>query len=198
MDSKAMNDTEQLVPPEGCICASFWTVRQAHKSDCPLAYPIDGELWKKFDEIFEDLAFGHNFDYAAKELRKLFAAHVAGGELQHAQLVSNNSSIEHSVDGELREEISKLKSFQGHFLTCDIHEKNSDKCSCANNSDQERILQLFDTHLQAAVRETLIDLWIHKLEPTLEESDTKIKVRNVIDTAINETRLQSLKKEASK
>lgn len=26
-----------LVPPEGCICASFWTVREKHKTACPLA-----------------------------------------------------------------------------------------------------------------------------------------------------------------
>lgn len=23
------------VPPPNCLCSSFWTVRQAHKSDCP-------------------------------------------------------------------------------------------------------------------------------------------------------------------
>lgn len=27
------------LPPEGCICASFWTVRQKHKSDCPCNTP---------------------------------------------------------------------------------------------------------------------------------------------------------------
>ena len=27
---------EDSIPPEGCICASFWTVRQTHKKDCPI------------------------------------------------------------------------------------------------------------------------------------------------------------------
>lgn len=27
------------IPPDGCICASFWTVRQTHKKDCPAYEP---------------------------------------------------------------------------------------------------------------------------------------------------------------
>lgn len=27
------------IPPEGCLCASFWTVRGTHKKDCPLYSP---------------------------------------------------------------------------------------------------------------------------------------------------------------
>lgn len=38
------------VPPDGCICASFWTVRRTHKKDCPLA-EIDW-LDKLLDETF--------------------------------------------------------------------------------------------------------------------------------------------------
>lgn len=36
-------------PPEGCICASFWTVRRQHKKDCPLAVtsPSREELRKQ-------------------------------------------------------------------------------------------------------------------------------------------------------
>jgi len=26
-----------FIPPNGCICGSFWTVRQAHKISCPLS-----------------------------------------------------------------------------------------------------------------------------------------------------------------
>lgn len=33
------------VPPEGCTCASFWTVRGTHKKDCPLSpTPQNDEL----------------------------------------------------------------------------------------------------------------------------------------------------------
>lgn len=38
-------------PPPNCTCASFWTVRQKHKSDCPCATP---KTWDEVvDEIFE-------------------------------------------------------------------------------------------------------------------------------------------------
>lgn len=51
-----MSDTPQdsPIPPEGCICASFWTVRQAHKSDCPLAQDSRAELDKKIKELIGD------------------------------------------------------------------------------------------------------------------------------------------------
>lgn len=56
-----MSDTQpQPIPPEGCICASFWTVRQQHKSDCPLAQPqrvlSEGQEWrpvKGFEAYYE-------------------------------------------------------------------------------------------------------------------------------------------------
>jgi len=38
--SQAPTDTgkdHDPIPPDGCNCASFWTIRGTHKSDCPLA-----------------------------------------------------------------------------------------------------------------------------------------------------------------
>lgn len=34
---KRLKVMDSSLPPDGCICSSFWTVRQAHKSDCPLS-----------------------------------------------------------------------------------------------------------------------------------------------------------------
>jgi hypothetical protein len=31
------------VPPEGCQCASFWTIRGTHKNGCPLAKAASDE-----------------------------------------------------------------------------------------------------------------------------------------------------------
>lgn len=30
-----------LVPPKGCLCASFFTVRGKHKEDCPAREPVN-------------------------------------------------------------------------------------------------------------------------------------------------------------
>jgi hypothetical protein len=38
------------VPPEGCTCASFWTVRGKHKADCPLS-SADDELEQWYKEL---------------------------------------------------------------------------------------------------------------------------------------------------
>lgn len=45
--------TPKPIPPKDCICASFWTVRQKHKSDCPLATePVPEEVEKIVDRLF--------------------------------------------------------------------------------------------------------------------------------------------------
>lgn len=32
------------IPPEGCTCASFWTLRQTHKADCLLALSVEQQI----------------------------------------------------------------------------------------------------------------------------------------------------------
>lgn len=38
-ESEAQGGGYNPVPPDGCNCASFWTIRGKHKTDCPLAQP---------------------------------------------------------------------------------------------------------------------------------------------------------------
>ena len=42
------------IPPEGCICSSFWTVRQSHKNDCPLNNSKGGESARFNSQELED------------------------------------------------------------------------------------------------------------------------------------------------
>lgn len=55
MASTIEGDVVNPLPPEGCICASFWTVQQAHKSECPLATPlaplVGGELKEELAKL---------------------------------------------------------------------------------------------------------------------------------------------------
>jgi hypothetical protein len=43
------SDREDSVPKPNCICASFWTVRRAHKKDCPLADTSDATEREKLE-----------------------------------------------------------------------------------------------------------------------------------------------------
>lgn len=62
--------TDVANPPDGCICASFWTIRQQHKADCPLAPPPPDTLDTILINYRIDLpdeALSHRAEYGEQE-----------------------------------------------------------------------------------------------------------------------------------
>lgn len=69
------------LPPEGCTCASFWTVRSTHKKDCPLGTTeppktleqILENSWPEYDQALYELSIAdHDVDYLITEAQKLW------------------------------------------------------------------------------------------------------------------------------
>lgn len=56
------------VPPDGCNCASFWTVWGRHKADCPLAPKPTAE---SVDEHIEEILLPYDFSGALTTRLKL-------------------------------------------------------------------------------------------------------------------------------
>jgi hypothetical protein len=42
------------VPPQGCTCASYWTLKQRHKADCPLADSKEPDGLEQLKDIVDD------------------------------------------------------------------------------------------------------------------------------------------------
>lgn len=75
------------IPPEGCICASFWTVRQAHKTACPLA----GQQPKPADKVNPGVG------------KLTEVEHDAGKTAISVNLLPTGVGVQQPEDDELRE-----------------------------------------------------------------------------------------------
>lgn len=68
----------------------------------------DGELEKSIDDIIEDLMIGHNFEYAGRALKELFAAHLQAAVREAER---HGRANEHHVISDIldNEDIAALK-----------------------------------------------------------------------------------------
>src|SRR5580693_6900697 len=68
-----------LVPPEGCVCASFWTIRGKHKADCPLAEGGFEEASIELQEVrVSQIVSWDDTDLKSILVALLMSAHHAG------------------------------------------------------------------------------------------------------------------------
>lgn len=91
----------EVEPPEGCTCASFWTVRQAHKSDCPLAMTnlkeiedlmgelFSGDLYDEFSGSWIKVRSQKSIDEATTKISKMMEEAYTRGEIAGVKWADN-------------------------------------------------------------------------------------------------------------
>jgi len=112
-------------PLDGCTCASFWTVRQKHKSDCPLA-PLD------VDELI--------LQYHAEQrngLNELAGHGTADEQLKQAitQLITEASeeAVDHVLSQDLDWQLDTNSKLTIHFLPEHIRDRLKSTLKETNN-----------------------------------------------------------------
>jgi hypothetical protein len=122
------SNTFNPIPPESCICASFWTVRQTHKTDCPLAAPSSGEeeLASKMRKCFDN--FGHdvvNFGKEEGARHSLSRKYVRYLLQEHAQQVK---AAEIAAQIKVWQRLRTGDGFSRHDGCFEIHPDYIDEC----------------------------------------------------------------------
>lgn len=100
--------TPNSMPPEGCLCSSFWTVRQKHKPDCPLNTDPNQLL----DEILD-----YHAEYYIGETMKFFQENGESPALSKnnsGDLAAKKAILKHfKSNDEVRAAIDQMEQ-QGH------------------------------------------------------------------------------------
>jgi hypothetical protein len=108
-DPTPRSDVHAVVPPDGCNCASFWTIRGKHKADCPLSPTPAPETADTIGTLTRD-ACSVGFYGPKSEYRKRLQAYVT----------SENQRYAGEVLGKLlaQEEAGMLNERYGHWIKC--------------------------------------------------------------------------------
>lgn len=154
------------IPPEDCVCASFWTIRQAHKKDCPLY--VDNPREEALGELRSSSLWGRligilDNNFPKGECQERGAAMVMLAEFlepisEYTQQKINDANSGHWYAGTYGKDTNGFEI--GH------------RCHCGLKARDESTIQ---SH--AAWK--LAELQLSRKEPTLNSNGLGIRVKNV-------------------